>query len=733
MTAPNPKETELSTPAILHGGGKALHLLKNPAMEFVSSVSRWKDIKWELDEVYPGSNLYWDIKFDNGSLLTDPIHFLLLDSTRRFIWSLLSDPVDRDAIPISSASGVLSACRPLLFWMVNTHRIDFSELVPSAFEEFLDHWMAIGQQSQDFDGDFGSAEDFENSQEGDIEEEDSLSFSSLYKAVTVWKSLWNQTPTLINSAIPTMVEDPLQRRSALDVTNQVIAYVLRVTPPLPDEVALPIMNEAQRWLGCRADDIIRLHEMCMKAFVRSADGDGGALISKADAEALFSKFYFSVEPGAVEPWHEPVEVRIVVYTSEARKSKNHWFLPSVQVRELVDDLLGSCLIVLQSESGLRPGEIRTLEAGVDSESRHNCLHSELSISGLNELFFLTATQRKGVPAPQVEKWLAGSRPTGSEFVPGPVRAIYVIEALLAPWRKLCNEKRVGGWLFVNMRSGQSLPRKGSSVVRSPRTKLLAAQRAFIEKYVDLNGLPDRSSLNENLVPYRETRGNCIIATQWRKTYAMYVVRTDRRMIPAVATQFKHVHVAMTESSYIGSNPEILREAKSQMARSAAAFMYRFVTGKEPVAGRIAKLIDEYRELIISVIGSESNPDGLNRLQEWCSERGIRAFSSPHGKCFIGIEPLEAECHRRAGTISWHNSTPNYEMREPALCAGCKLFGVDYDSVDFWVERYRENQTAWLTAKSRGLTKGFRVMQERAAVSANMLRVLGIPLPDIEVP
>jgi hypothetical protein len=90
---------------------------------------------------------------------------------------------------------------------------------------------------------------------------------------------------------------------------------------------------------------------------------------------------------------------------------------------------------------------------------------------------------------------------------------------------------------------------------------------------------------------------------------MYVVRTDRRMIPAIALQFKHVSVAMTESAYLGNNASILREAKSQQARAAAAFMYRCLTGKEPVAGRVAKLIDEYRPIIVKIAGSASAPDG----------------------------------------------------------------------------------------------------------------------------
>lgn len=259
-----------------------------------------------------------------------------------------------------------------------------------------------------------------------------------------------------------------------------------------------------------------------------------------------------------------------------------------------------------------------------------------------------------------------------------------------------------------------------------------AQRNFIANYVDLSSLPQASSLGEDLTRYRDTRGRCLQTYQWRKSYAMYVIRTDRRMTPAIATQFKHVSVAITENAYITNNPELLRETNSQQALAAAAFMYRRVVGLEPSGGRVGKIIDRYADLVREVIGDSSRPEGIRQLQEWCEQRGIRVFPSPHGKCFLRIAWKQAKCHEVSGTIHWNLRRPNYKTREPDLCAGCACFGVDLDHAEFWINRYVENETAWRQAKKRGLTRGFRVIQERAGVAANMLRVLGIDLPSISV-
>lgn len=96
---------------------KALHHLKYPDNEFVSASSRWKDTRWQLTDRNEG-NLNWELMLPDGSTLLDKRHQLLLQSTKRLIWSLMHEPINRDALPLSSAANILSASRPILLWVI---------------------------------------------------------------------------------------------------------------------------------------------------------------------------------------------------------------------------------------------------------------------------------------------------------------------------------------------------------------------------------------------------------------------------------------------------------------------------------------------------------------------------------------------------------------------------------------------------------------------------------------
>jgi hypothetical protein len=352
-----------------------------------------------------------------------------------------------------------------------------------------------------------------------------------------------------------------------------------------------------------------------------------------------------------------------------------------------------------------------------------------SISGMTELFFLRSLLKKGHTTPIQEDWLAGARPIGSPFIPGPVKAIWCLQRLFDSWRGIASDE-VSRWLLVNMRSSHALPVNGTSIVHSSSSVIRTAQRNFISRNVDLSMLPDKSKLGEDLTLYRDSKGQCLQTYQWRKSYAMYVIRTDRRMTAAIATQFKHASVAITEEAYFSNNPDLLRERNSQQSRAAARFMYQRMVGEEPSAGRVAKLFDKYADLIREVIGDTNSPEGIKQLQEWCERRNIRAFWSPPGKCFISVAPLESECHKVAGTLHWSVREPNFGTRTPDLCAGCACFGIDLEHSDFWMERYVENATAWRDVKQTKLAPGFRVIRHRAEVAENILRLLAVELPSL---
>lgn len=725
-----------TTDIISQTRAKPLHLLSKPDDMPVSSKSCWRDEVWDLDG-YGQTRIYWSIPLPDGNLFTDPQYCLLLDSFKRLLWSVLADPRSGKRMSTNSCASSAMGLRMLAKWMDHNSYADFSQLEPESIDLFTKDLISqkiieidelddtILEEAEKINEDDGTQDDDmepEEKEDEGITPGAANAFNAIRQSYTFWKRVYVQRGALAEAGIPIIGFDPLNGMSVIAAARAVAQQIVKGIPPLPDEVALPIMSKAHSWLGVRADDIIRLQDMYLLVLSskdkptsnRTADA-----IGHADAIYL-NTFEFSVEPGQTEPWHPPVKCIL----DSARGYR--YSVPTATIRDLVDTVTQAGAVVLQSETGMRVSELISIPAGWDdARQEYNAFNRKTSISGLNELFFVQSFLVKTVEIPVKEEWIAGARPVGSEFIPGPYRAVQVLDKLLAPWRDRSEDPNIRGRLFVTLGLGKALPIWNKSVAAWNGSTALRAFKDFVSNRVDLSHLPDKSKLGEDLTTYRDSKGACVQTHQWRKTWAMYVVRTDRRMIPAIALQFKHLSIAMTESAYIGTDAALMRERDSQQARAAAAFMYQAITGREKAAGRMAKMIDGWLEELRGVIGEKTGVAAINDLQEWCEARGIKVFSSPHGKCFIRLAPTDAKCHEAAKTTHWGQKAPNFSTREPDTCNGCKCFGVDSDHTDFWIARYVDYSDSLNALNTTGLKAGFRIIQERAAQSANMLRALGI--------
>ncbi|MFM0658035.1 site-specific integrase [Paraburkholderia sediminicola] len=711
---------------------RPLHTIPESDDQPVSTRSKWGDPIWYLDaDAHMRSAqacMTWNFVLDDGTLFTDQRHRRLLAAMKRFVWSMLVDP--RNGVH-KKATGTAVRLTPIRFlcrWMIRNGYRNLGQLNHEACEDFLNDLRdqiddvvdssesEAGQSEEEpVDGSANSSDDVDS---GDRGHEPIRSYAQVRSRIMVLWSLWRQSSALREAGVIPLPLEPFGGRSANLLAKQMIEDVQRRIPPLPDEVALEIMTEAHKWIGTRADDIIRLHNHYSEVW--ATFGRGVCAPDQLDREAMarsLGKFEFSVEAGSSQAWHGPLV--------PGRRSGS-WDLHLAEVRRLVAAVRAACCLVIQSETGMRIGEIASMRSasGQLGKSR-GPVSMRRSKNGLSELFFLHGLLQKTVTAPQEAEWLCGARPTGTKWVPGPCRAVAVLEELLAPIRNAATWHELRNLLFVNVAHPHGMLMNGQNVSQCSSDSLLRFQRQFVKNYVDLSGLPDWSKLGEDLRPYRVTEGQCLKSHQWRKSFAMYVIRTDRRMIPDIAMQFKHLSIAMVEQSYISDDPDLQRERESQQSRAAAAYIYTVVTGSEPSAGRIAKLIEEQSLRIKSIIGDKQGNEAIDVLQIWCVDRGIKIFSSPHGKCFIRISPSTAECHKVAGTVHWSRTRPNFRTREPELCAGCNCFGVDLDHSDFWVERYIEYQSAWTTAEATSRTAGMRVVHERARQSAGVLRALEI--------
>ena len=707
---------------------------------WVSSQSQWGERFWQLDNETAGaraevSRLHWDVALPDGSCLTDPQWAAQLDAFKRFTWSLFTDENKYYGRPLKPASASLlsTGIGYLARWMIRRNFLSFSELDNAASEVFLDDMAdetALADlQPTPIEETMPDHEDDEASGADGV----GMSVSQVWRRVSIWLQLWRQAGVLREAGIAALPEPPFNGRSAKQVSRDIATRAASLIPPLPDEVALPIMNAAHRMTGLPAEEVIRLHEMYAEG-VQAAINDGQKWRNPQNDRGLraVKGFQFSVLPGEMQPWHSPLnQAEVNDFWPTYKKGYTPSTVSGSQLlRSLVCSIRDACAIVIQSETGLRVSELCGLEPGIDQESGlPTSVRVRRSYSGLNELFYVDGRLFKTVPTSERVEWLVGSRPVGSKEIPAPVRALRVLTRLLDPWRKLARDPEIARTLFVQPAGIHGMPGK-SGIGITYEDMILVGQRQFVYRYVDLSKLPDRNRRGEDLAAYRENRGLRLRTHQWRKTFARYICGTDSRMLPAVSRHFKHLTLAMTEEAYLGKNPALQDAYESNINQSTARILYENARGKPAQAGRMAKVIDEHRAEIQALIANKDERDGRRAIQKWVEQNRLQIFFAPHGKCFIRLDPVGARCHEVGQTVHWLNEEPNYATRHPSLCVGCSCFLVDKENEEFWLERFIDNYRSFLEGVSQGKASDYRIARERADQAAAILQALKVPLPEV---
>jgi integrase len=712
---------------------------KEPGDFWVSSQSQWRDRFWQFDNETAGaragvSRLHWDVALPDGSCLMDPQWAAQLDAFKRFAWSLFTAESKYYGRPLkpANASALSTGIGYLARWMIRRNFLSFSELDNAASELFLDDMadetaLADLQPTQTE----GMIPDHEDDAAPGADGE-GMSVSQVWRRVNIWQQLWRQAGALREAGFPALPEPPFSGRSAKHVSRDIATRAASLIPPLPDEVALAIMNAAHRMIGLPAEEVIRLHEMYAEG-VQAAINAGQRWRNPQNDRGLraVKGFQFSVLAGEMQPWHPPLDQAEL---NDFWPTYKRGYTPSTVsgsqlLRSLICSIRDACAIVIQSETGLRVSELCGLDPGIDRESGlPSCIRVRRSYSGLHELFYVDGRLFKTVARSERVEWLVGSRPVGSKGIPPPVRALDVLTRLLDPWRKLARDPKIGKTLFVQPTGNHGMPGK-SGIAITFEDMILVGQRQFVYRYVDLSRLPDRSRRGEDLAAYRDSRGLCLRTHQWRKTFARHICGTDSRMLPAVSRHFKHLTLAMTEEAYLGKNPALQDAYESNINQSTARILYENARGKPAQAGRMAKVIDEHRAELEALIANKDERDGRRAIQKWVEQNRLQIFFAPHGKCFIRLDPAGARCHEVGQTVHWLNEEPNYATRNPSLCAGCSCFLVDKEDEEFWLNRYLDNYRAFFQGASDGKAGDYRIARERADQAAAILQALKLPLPE----
>lgn len=700
-------------PAVINVAPKKLHELSRDELDIyeIGEQSCFKDDKWIFTNHIPGapkanSTLNWAMMLSDGSRLTEPRHATRLHWSKLLLLTLIVVPVNQRIRAASSMANIQASFNYLLSWMSECGYHNPHELNPCAVRGFIEHIIpAMAARST-------GAE---------------LNRHTLSRGLFVISHLWNQRRSLAQMGIEPMAIHPFDGKTAEEMARELSAKVSNWIPPLPDEVALAVLNKATWFLGTPADDVLRLMDvftdplagstMTVKSDLRSTYTHKAGLKNCARhrrVKRFLDRFEFAIVPGETEPWHDPINAS----NSDRYDGKR-------RVADLWEAVRDAAAIVVQAMTGMRASELLSIKAGVEQDSGlPSEVRIELSLSGLYEWFVIRSVVSKteeGIP--RAVDWVLGMRPAGSTRIPLAVRALCILNALLKPWL----ERSRTDHLFLSISHGKGLLRTHSNAGSMGVKKLNRHMQRFIMEWVDLSDLPDQSAhcvTELDLVPWRESRGEIFRTHMLRKTWAQYTLACDARLLPAIQMQFHHLSLAMTEGSYIGRNPLLLDALTSVSVQKRNLLLFEAVIGTSKLAGRMGERLDsilsELRELVRNLPMSEK----WNQTATWADRNDLTMFFSPHATC-CPVRSSEMRCHNVSKTPMWIRHAPNFETRTPTMCAGCACAIMDKSHEIFWTDRYIASQRSLAAAETIGIADGsFREVRFRAEQARGILKKFG---------
>lgn len=676
---------------------------------WISSVSRWHDHSWYFDNMTEGSlisasSMYWSFRLSDGSLMTDPKNQQALGYWKRLAWSLYAENAKGTPLKPGTFGSISTGIRRFVPWMMENDYTGPHELDSQAMTRLVCDVPKLALDGEDGETD---------------EEDEGLTWTVIYTILRIPEVIWRQRRAMQKAGFAPMPECPYHPSSASAISYGCATKADGWIKPLPNEVAIPILNKAAWFVGEPAEDVIRLMDACQLAWqdasrkLKSSDRGVSNYIRNKVQNLIAKKFIFSTLDGEQEPWFKYASGDVIR-----------------EVRYLEDTIRDACVITIQSQTGVRISEICGMTAGTNPVTGWPLsVRVEPSLTGLNEIFLLRTNLSKTEKTPRFLDWVIGMRPRGSNEIPLAIQAMRVLERIYAPTRSRAKNT----YLLARLGPGKGLRKNNTSTSTIESRSLILGMKTFVERWVDLSGLPDDSrdkTEDNDLFIWKETKGRCISSHMLRKSWAQFAINVDPRLLPIVSMQFKHLSLAMTETGYISNNRHQVEALDSIRSYQTAQLMYELARGTSRVAGKRGEEIEANISELRERIKRHSTAQAWQQAVRYCEINDLKIFFSPHGGC-VPRTPLTMQCHKVAGTESWRNKEPNYATRTPQLCAGCDCFMVNRRNEPFWSDRYVECAVSYHQGEQMGMAGQFTVIRSRRNQAKKILIRIGANMQPLD--
>lgn len=667
----------------------------------VTARSVWSDRVWVFMNRGGGRKdvvLNWDFEIWGNERALSEDWAPLTEQARHMLWALWAYKSDGVSLNPGTLVQEFGAITFLLRWMAETDHYSFSDISPESGSQYFSHIQKVYPPSK-------------------------FSCETIRYFIDVLEKIFNHKDALKDVPGAVMAAHPYGGILARKLMRTRYRRSGGSYEPLDDQIFLEVTHVASNWLEAPARDVLRLVDIYSKWHgVGSVNGGRGhsVMIDDAEqpAESALLNFQFNDGGQLAEPWRFPLVPEVMFYDwtyetyirpTEGRRLRTRWNAYA-QLLRLIETLASACTIIIQASTGIRLSELCGLPSTPVKAGFPSCVETRLSEDGLTELFFLRGYLFKKSGPSLPAEWLAGSRPLGTDFVPISIQAVVILDQLFKPWREELNSQDLLIWLKPtnNLKSTKAGTISGVAV----RT----AQKEFIAREVKLD---EKHGAYWNIGTH-----------QWRKTFALFAVRVDEIVIPILADHFKHLSIATLEQRYIGNDPEMLGIRRDIASRELARILSRFLDGGVRFAGRMGKTLAEQAERIERSLPPRDQPEKRHKaLLKLAAGSGVGIWPSDWGKCLFRAE--KARCHEAAtGSMNLAADSPHYGARRPGLCSGCANLMIGPEHKVYWQNRHRENLDIYKQNQIAGDLATVRISAERAKVSENILRKLGLEIETV---
>ncbi|KAF1727545.1 hypothetical protein [Pseudoxanthomonas japonensis] len=659
---------------------------------------------WVIKNETPGqvktyATIQWAKPLSNGESLTNPQHRALLFSLKCFVWSLVYDPQESEAKSAGGVAATVIALGDLATFLTSQGIEDLDEITTQDTWAFAAEVVELHQEDRKPAGLPGLSR--------------KPTHGGVIPSVNILTQIYRQRRAIAKLGGKVFKLPPYDGVKPFSVVTKDLGLKRGsdTIPPLPDQVAIPILNTAIRMIDESSDGLMSAMEALLGIRGFAKDWEQ---IRPVDRMALYAKLNELATTLSVPmPNGAGAEFPLSQQVTKLDADGREFVLdsPLVVLRYLLTSCVAACSIVLQAGTGLRSHELLSLKAlPVKDDGWPSCLSKRVSRDGMIELFYVEAiTSKRGKP--RTAEWIVGARPAGSNYLPPTVRAILAVTRLLATFRELGEISD----LFVVLKTNGGLPAVGTSVRPMTNGYLARFQRAFVLNWVDLSALssPDHEA-------YKQGR---LRPHQWRPTFATFVFRTNPTMLKAISEHFKHVSDAITSKYYIGNDPTFLAACDDAQTMAAVQVLRSITFKGAPVVGGFSRYVDEMRkELKLHLVDEQAKFDEQGALR-YVSEEEIVIWNTSYGRCWSSQLPTKSLCNQRAGASVLASTSPNLAIAHVELCAGCSCLEISTEHAAYWIERRDQNALLMKQAKDANDLTTLAIVQRRQRQAEAMVKHL----------